>query len=83
MLLGEVFNVLNVANLTGHSGNLVQTSAFGQPTNRVTQLFGSGGPRAFQVGEFRVSPNICYETVMPHVIYLHSALTQNRIITTM
>ena len=49
-LFGEVFNVLNIANLSGYGGNLSETATFGQPTNRVTQVFGSGGPRAFQVG---------------------------------
>jgi len=48
-LLGEVFNTYNAANLSGHSGNLTN-SAFGQPTGRFTQVFGSGGPRAFQFG---------------------------------
>jgi hypothetical protein len=48
-VLGEVFNLFNIANLSGYSGNLAQTSNFGQPTNRVSQVFGSGGPRAFQV----------------------------------
>jgi len=46
---GEVFNLLNIANLTGHSTDLLQSSAFGQPANRATQAFGSGGPRAFQI----------------------------------
>lgn len=49
-LIGEVFNILNIANLSGHSGNLSNTSTFGQPTRRVDQVFGSGGPRAFQFG---------------------------------
>ena len=48
-IIGEVFNVYNAANLSGHSGNL-NSSAFGQPTARFTQVFGSGGPRAFQLG---------------------------------
>ncbi|HEX6728959.1 MAG TPA: hypothetical protein VF074_03065 [Pyrinomonadaceae bacterium] len=48
-LIGEVFNVYNAANLSGHSGNLNST-AFGQPTARFSQVFGSGGPRAFQLG---------------------------------
>jgi hypothetical protein len=48
-LIGEVFNVYNAANLSGHSGNLA-TIAFGQPGTRITQVFGSGGPRAFQLG---------------------------------
>jgi Carboxypeptidase regulatory-like domain len=49
-LIGEVFNVLNIANLSGHSGNLANPATFGQPTRRVDQAFGSGGPRAFQFG---------------------------------
>ncbi|MCM3904638.1 MAG: hypothetical protein ND866_23320 [Pyrinomonadaceae bacterium] len=48
-LIGEVFNLYNAANLSGHSGNLTSV-AFGQPTARFTQVFGSGGPRAFQLG---------------------------------
>jgi hypothetical protein len=47
-LIGEVFNVYNAANLSGFSGNLT-TAAFGQATSRITQVFGSGGPRAFQL----------------------------------
>jgi hypothetical protein len=46
----EVFNVFNVANLGGFSYNLSNTTTFGQATNRASQVFGSGGPRAFQVG---------------------------------
>ena len=51
----ELFNALNVSNLTGYSNVLdtvkpTQTFAFGQPTARVVQTFGSGGPRALQVG---------------------------------
>jgi hypothetical protein len=47
-LIGEAFNLYNKANLSGHSGDLT-SAAFGQPTSRVTQVFGSGGPRAFQL----------------------------------
>ncbi len=50
-VFGEFFNVLNVGNLT--YGNLTLNSPlFGQPTARVGQgyTFGSGGPRAVQVG---------------------------------
>ncbi len=47
-LIGEVFNLYNKANLTGYSGDLT-SPAFGQPTSRATQVFGSGGPRAFQL----------------------------------
>ena len=51
----EGFNIFNIANLTGYNFNLDQvqpnqTFAFGQPTSRAGQVFGSGGPRAFQVG---------------------------------
>jgi len=47
-LIGEVFNLYNKANLTGYSGDLT-SAGFGQPTSRATQVFGSGGPRAFQL----------------------------------
>ncbi len=47
-VIGEVFNLYNKANLSGYSGNLT-SAAFGQPTSRATQVFGSGGPRAFQL----------------------------------
>jgi hypothetical protein len=47
-LIGEVFNLYNNSNLTGYSGDLT-SAAFGQPTSRSTQVFGSGGPRAFQL----------------------------------
>jgi hypothetical protein len=46
----EVFNIFNVANLGGYSFNLSNTSTFGQPINRASQVFGSGGPRALQLG---------------------------------
>jgi hypothetical protein len=49
-VFGEVFNLLNVANLSGYGFNLTEPGAFGQPTRRITQVFGSGGPRAFQLG---------------------------------
>ena len=56
-LCAEMFNVLNVANLSGYNFNLdsaapagrPQTYSFGQPTQRIAQVFGSGGPRAVQV----------------------------------
>jgi hypothetical protein len=49
-LIGEVFNVYNAANLSGYSGDLRNKDTFGQPTARSSQVFGSGGPRAFQLG---------------------------------
>ena len=47
----EAFNILNVANLVfpSSAGNLY-SSGFGQPTARITNLFGSSGPRAAQFG---------------------------------
>jgi hypothetical protein len=50
LFFGEVFNVFNTSNLTQYSGNLLQRSTFGRPLARLTQVFGSGGPRAFQLG---------------------------------
>jgi len=47
-LVGEAFNLYNAANLSGYSTDLT-SPAFGQPSARFTQLFGSGGPRAFQL----------------------------------
>jgi len=46
-LIGEVFNLFNMSNLTGYSGVLNQPG-YGQPSARVGQVFGTGGPRAFQ-----------------------------------
>ena len=48
-LIGEVFNLYNKSNLTGYSGDLTNSATFGQPSSRATQVFGSGGPRAFQL----------------------------------
>ena len=52
-IITEAFNLYNKANLTGFSGDLT-SAGFGQPTGRATQVFGSGGPRAFQLA-LRVS----------------------------
>lgn len=57
-VFGEVFSAFNIANLSGYSFTLDTKSAnpatqvynIGQPTQRVNQTFGSGGPRAFQLG---------------------------------
>jgi hypothetical protein len=48
-LIGEGFNTYNAPNLSGYNGDLRNPATFGQPTGRATQIFGSGGPRAFQV----------------------------------
>jgi hypothetical protein len=47
-LIGEAFNIYNASNLSGFSGDLT-SAAFGQPTSRATQIFGSAGPRSFQL----------------------------------
>ena len=50
ILFAEVFNLFNTANLVQYNGNLASTAGFGQPGARFNQVFGSGGPRAFQLG---------------------------------
>ena len=50
VLFGEVFNLFNAANLVGYSGNIADPALFGQPGSRFDHVFGSGGPRAFQLG---------------------------------
>jgi len=47
-IFGEAFNLFNIANLSGYSSALNNPS-FGQPSSRVGQVFGTGGPRAFQI----------------------------------
>ncbi|MBO0858412.1 MAG: TonB-dependent receptor [Chloracidobacterium sp.] len=65
-VFGEMFNAFNVANLSGYNFTINSNSViqgcqnptspqcmvfpFGQPTQRQSQVFGSGGPRAMQVG---------------------------------
>ncbi len=48
-VFGEMFNVFNIANLSGYNFT-INSGAFGQPTQRQSQVFGSGGPRALQLG---------------------------------
>jgi len=56
-LIGEVFNIFNISNLSGYGASLdplaapgqQQAITFGQPSGRIGQVFGSGGPRAFQL----------------------------------
>jgi len=50
-LIGEVFNIFNVSNLTNFNFNLSVPGTFGKANQRVGQTFGSGGPRA---GQFAV-----------------------------
>lgn len=49
-VFAEGFNIFNIANLGGISSTLNNPASFGLPTSRAGQVFGSGGPRAFQVG---------------------------------
>lgn len=46
----EVFNLFNIANLGGYNFTINSGGAFGQATSRAGQVFGSGGPRAMQLG---------------------------------
>lgn len=53
----EIFNVFNTTNILGVSntnysgfGNVLGTPTFGQPITTAGGVFGSGGPRAFQIG---------------------------------
>jgi len=48
-VFGEVFNVFNHANLSGYADNLL-APGFGQATSRFSNIFGTGGPRSFQLG---------------------------------
>jgi hypothetical protein len=45
----EAFNIFNISNPTGYSNNLLDPG-FGKPTGRAGGTFGTGGPRAFQLG---------------------------------
>jgi hypothetical protein len=52
--IGEAFNIFNVSNTVGFGGlNSVceddPRSCFGKPSNRAGGVFGTGGPRAFQM----------------------------------
>ncbi len=46
--IGEVFNLFNFSNLAGYGGTL-NASNFGVPERRAGGVFGTGGPRAFQL----------------------------------
>ena len=49
-VVADVFNAYNSANLSGTSGDLTNAATFGRPTARSSQIFGSGGARAVQLG---------------------------------
>ena len=46
----DVFNLFNTSNVVTVGSDLTQPASFGQPAERVGQLFGSGGTRALQLG---------------------------------
>jgi hypothetical protein len=46
-VFGEVFNLLNTANLVGFSGNPANANVFGRPNARFTQVFGSAALAPF------------------------------------
>jgi len=48
-LCAESFNVFNIANLGGYAFDLNNPNAFGKPTSRASQVFGTGGPRSWQL----------------------------------
>ena len=48
-VFGECFNVFNIANLTFYN-TVLNAPNFGQATQRTPNIFGTGGPRAFQFG---------------------------------
>jgi hypothetical protein len=52
----EVFNLFNTTNILGRSntnysgfGNVLGSANFGRPVTTAGGVFGSGGPRAFQI----------------------------------
>jgi hypothetical protein len=48
-VFGECFNVFNIANLTFYN-DILNAPNFGQASQRTSNIFGTGGPRAFQLG---------------------------------
>src|SRR5262249_22713146 len=48
-LIGEVFNIFNFANHADFGGDLRNSTTFGQASRYATGVFGTGGPRAFQI----------------------------------
>jgi len=49
-IFAEMFNLFNYSNYNGYSFDPSNSTGFGIPTQRVQQVFGSGGARAVQVG---------------------------------
>ncbi|MBS1808130.1 MAG: TonB-dependent receptor [Acidobacteria bacterium] len=49
-IFAEAFNIFNISNLGGYNFTINSGGAFGQATSRASQVFGTGGARAFQLG---------------------------------
>jgi len=47
-VIAECFNVFNIANLTFYN-EVLNAPGFGQASQRTSNIFGTGGPRAFQL----------------------------------
>lgn len=48
-VFGECFNIFNIANLTFYN-EVLNAPGFGEASQRTSNIFGTGGPRAFQLG---------------------------------
>ncbi len=49
-IFAEAFNIFNISNLGGYNFTINSGGAFGQSQSRASQVFGTGGARAFQLG---------------------------------
>lgn len=49
-IFGEAFNIFNISNLGGYNFTVNSGGAFGLAQSRASQVFGTGGARAFQLG---------------------------------
>ncbi|MEO6724315.1 MAG: hypothetical protein ABIU20_00015, partial [Blastocatellia bacterium] len=49
-IFAEGFNIFNISNLGGYNFTINSGGAFGQSQSRASQVFGTGGARAFQLG---------------------------------
>jgi Carboxypeptidase regulatory-like domain/TonB dependent receptor len=49
-IFAEAFNIFNISNLGGYNFTINSGGAFGQAQSRASQVFGTGGARAFQLG---------------------------------
>lgn len=49
-IFAEAFNIFNISNLGGHNFTINSGGTFGLAQSRASQVFGTGGARAFQLG---------------------------------